>query len=68
LADDLKELFVFRNPLSELWFSYALISTSTPEGKSSLESASTVLEDEVYISNKRLCVDNWNCSRLFLFT
>jgi hypothetical protein len=46
---------------------YALISTSTPEGKSNLLRASTVLEEEVKISNKRLCVANWNCSRLFLF-
>jgi hypothetical protein len=44
---------------------YAFISTSTPEGRSNLERASTVLEEEVYISNKRLCVANWNCSRLF---
>ena len=33
--------------LPALLLSYALISTSTPEGKSSLLSASTVLEEDV---------------------
>jgi len=44
-------------PLGDLK-DYAFISTSTPEGRSSLLRASTVLEDEVYISNNLLCVHN----------
>jgi hypothetical protein len=44
--------FFDRSLHSALWLNfaslgYALISTSTPEGKSSLDNASTVLEEEV---------------------
>ncbi len=65
LRDDMfKELF---NPILQLFLAppfggqggfYALISTSTPDGRSSLLNASTVLEDEVYMSNNLLCVHN----------
>ncbi|HMJ46287.1 MAG TPA: hypothetical protein VK498_03115, partial [Ferruginibacter sp.] len=54
------------NLLSEVH--QAFISTSTPLGKSSLLKASTVRLLLVYMSNKRLCVHNWNCSRAFLLT
>ena len=37
---------------------YALISTSTPLGRSSFDSASTVRDEEVYISSRRLWVHN----------
>jgi hypothetical protein len=39
-------------------FTQAFISTSTPDGRSSLDKASTVLEVDVYISNNLLCVCN----------
>jgi hypothetical protein len=43
-----------------------LISTSTPAGKSSFVSASTVCDRESRMSISRLCVFSSNCERLFL--
>src|SRR5947199_5338938 len=43
-----------------------LISTSTPAGRSSFVSASTVWDRESRMSISRLCVLSSNCSRLFL--
>src|SRR3989442_2360189 len=43
-----------------------LISTSTPAGRSSFVSASTVWDLESRMSISRLCVFSSNCSRLFL--
>src|SRR2546428_600114 len=43
-----------------------LISTSTPAGRSSFVSASTVWDRESRMSMSRLCVFSSNCSRLFL--
>src|SRR5439155_7013852 len=49
-------------------FPNALISTSTPAGRSSFISASTVCGVGSRMSSKRLCVRISNCSRDFLST
>src|SRR5207253_2507438 len=46
----------------------ALISTSTPAGRSSFMSASTVCGVGSKMSSRRLCVRSSSCSRLFLST
>ena len=53
---------------SEITINYTLIVMSTPLGRLSFLSSSTVLGVGLTMSIKRLCVRNSNCSILFLST
>src|SRR5262249_8870893 len=61
-------LCVSASPRQAFHFPNALISTSTPAGRSSFISASTVCWVGSRMSNNRLCVRISNCSRDFLST